>query len=417
MRSGVYKDQILIRINADKNADIFEISKLSDKLMDEGYEESAMNQQFADFIIPESHFDKIVEYTNKYQTGNIEILHGNVQKLILNQISSLENSNTFNYSTYNTFDDINAWTNDFASAYNFVDMYAAGSTYEGRPISALKFSTNPQAENVMIFNTGFHAREWIGPAHMIYICELIADLIAAGDDKTNSLLSKIDLIVIPVANPDGYAYTWTNERNARMFRKTRSENPGAKCFDPALEYGVDPNRNFDAHWAQPEGASTNVCSIQYKGPYAESEIEVSSHVKFVTEVAAKYENVGYADLHNYSQFWMYPYGYQVSPQAEDTELLHSISTDVVNAIQDTYDTKWKYGPIATTVYVASGSSVDYWYDELGIICAFAVELRDTGKYGFLLPDSEIPLVANEMWNGYSVLLQAIIDGKCGKRAV
>ena len=234
----------------------------------------------------------------------------------------------------------------------------------------------------------------------------------------HAVLNNLDIIISPINNPDGYEYTWTDNRNARMFRKTRSnENYGAKCFDPAQEYGVDPNRNFDEHWGQAEGASTNVCSIQYKGPYANSEIEVRSHVEFVSNLVEKYANFGHADLHNYSQFWMYPYGYQVSPLPQDADLLYSISTEIVNAISQTYNTKWKYGPIATTVYVASGSSVDYFYNQLGLKCTFAVELRDTGRYGFLIPDAQIPLVAEEMWNGYQIFMENIINGNCNKNSV
>jgi len=36
--------------------------------------------------------------------------------------------------------------------------------------------------------------------------------------------------------------------------------------------------------------------------------------------------------------------------------------------------------------VASGSTADYFYDKAGIKCSFATELRDTGRYGFLLPE-------------------------------
>lgn len=35
--------------------------------------------------------------------------------------------------------------------------------------------------------------------------------------------------------------------------------------------------------------------------------------------------------------------------------------------------------------IASGSSVDYAYNELGIKMGFTFEFRDQGKYGFVLP--------------------------------
>ena len=38
---------------------------------------------------------------------------------------------------------------------------------------------------------------------------------------------------------------------------------------------------------------------------------------------------------------------------------------------------------------ASGSSIDFIYASLGVANAFVIELRDTGKFGFVLPRSEI----------------------------
>jgi hypothetical protein len=53
-------------------------------------------------------------------------------------------------------------------------------------------------------------------------------------------------------------------------------------------------------------------------------------------------------------------------------------------------------PLSANVYlffssidVASGSSADWVYGKLGAKFAYGVELRDTGKYGFLLPDDQI----------------------------
>ena len=42
-----------------------------------------------------------------------------------------------------------------------------------------------------------------------------------------------------------------------------------------------------------------------------------------------------------------------------------------------------------TVDAASGSAIDYLYGSLGIKNAFVIELRDTGRFGFVLPKEEI----------------------------
>ena len=39
--------------------------------------------------------------------------------------------------------------------------------------------------------------------------------------------------------------------------------------------------------------------------------------------------------------------------------------------------------------LASGSSVDWTYDTAKMLYSYAVELRDQGQYGFLLPPEQI----------------------------
>jgi hypothetical protein len=54
-----------------------------------------------------------------------------------------------------------------------------------------------------------------------------------------------------------------------------------------------------------------------------------------------------------------------------------------------YGTTFKYGPICSTIYKATGSSVDYTNDVVGAKYTFTSELRDTGNYGFVLPAGSI----------------------------
>ena len=63
------------------------------------------------------------------------------------------------------------------------------------------------------------------------------------------ILDKFDVYIMPSMNPDGYEYTRSYNR---MWRKTRSNNPGYRCK------GVDPNRNWGYNWGL-KGASTNPC--------------------------------------------------------------------------------------------------------------------------------------------------------------
>lgn len=52
---------------------------------------------------------------------------------------------------------------------------------------------------------------------------------------------------------------------------------------------------------------------------------------------------------------------------------------------------------------ASGASEDYGYGSLGVVYSYVVELRDTGRYGFLLPPSLIKPTAEEIYAGMKAL--------------
>lgn len=54
--------------------------------------------------------------------------------------------------------------------------------------------------------------------------------------------------------------------------------------------------------------------------------------------------------------------------------------------------------------LASGITVDWAYDS-GIKYAFSFELRDTGRYGFLLPATQIIPTAQETWVAIRTIME------------
>ena len=51
---------------------------------------------------------------------------------------------------------------------------------------------------------------------------------------------------------------------------------------------------------------------------------------------------------------------------------------------------------------AAGAADDYYKGSVGTRFAFTTELRDTGRYGFVLPASQIIPSAEELWAGMEV---------------
>uniref|UniRef100_A0A8V5GBS9 Peptidase M14 domain-containing protein n=1 Tax=Melopsittacus undulatus TaxID=13146 RepID=A0A8V5GBS9_MELUD len=223
---------------------------------------------------------------------------------------------TFNYGTYHSLDSIYAELDHLASAFNnIVRKIQIGESYEKRPLFVLKFSTGGRKRPAIWLDAGIHSREWVTQASAMWIAKQIASEYG-NDPSTTSLLNKMDIFLLPVANPDGYVFTHTTNR---MWRKTRSRNKGSLCV------GVDPNRNWDAGFGGP-GASNNPCSDSYRGPRANSEVEVKSIVDFIRN----HGNIqAFLTLHSYSQLLMYPYGYKCTQAADYDELVRH--SDVVSA--------------------------------------------------------------------------------------
>ncbi|XP_049637372.1 carboxypeptidase A4-like [Suncus etruscus] len=312
-----------------------------------------------------------------------------------------------------------------------------GHSFENRSMYVLKFSTGGNGRRPAVWlNAGIHSREWVSQATAIWTArKIVSDY--DKDPVITSILKEMDIFLLPVANPDGYVYT--QNRN-RMWRKTRSLNPGSSCV------GVDPNRNWNASFAG-KGASDNPCSEIYHGPHAHSEVEVKS----VVDLIQKHGNFkSFIDLHSYSQLLMYPYGY-TSKKASDAAELDKVAKRAAKALaslsgteyqltkalaahvealqgglelascppanfprtreqertrQETWPLCWP-GPEGSPD-PASGSSIDWAYDQ-GIKYAFTFELRDTGHYGFLLPANQIIPTAEETWLGLKVILEHVRD--------
>ncbi|XP_037692085.1 carboxypeptidase A4 isoform X1 [Choloepus didactylus] len=301
----------------------------------------------------------------------------------------------FNYGAYHSLEAIYQEMDSIVADFpDFVSRLEIGHSFENRPLYVLKFSTGKGKKRPAIWlNAGMHSREWITQATGIWMAsKIVSDY--GKDPSITSILEKMDIFLLPVANPDGYVYTQTENR---FWRKTRSRNPGSPCI------GVDPNRNWNASFAG-EGASNNPCSEVYHGPHANSEVEVKSVVDFIQ----KHGNFKcFIDLHSYSQLLMYPYGYTVH-KVPDAAELDEVARRAAEALASLQGTKYKVGPTCTTVYPASGSSIDWAYDN-NIKYAFTFELRDTGHYGFLLPANQIIPTAEETWLGLKTIMEHVRD--------
>ncbi|XP_023132387.2 carboxypeptidase A1 [Amphiprion ocellaris] len=300
------------------------------------------------------------------------------------------NTDSFDYTNYHTISEIYSFQDMLvAENPNLVSKIVIGQSYEGRPLNVLKFSTGGTNRPAIWIDTGIHSREWVTQASGTWFAKKIVTDYGT-DPALTAILNNMDIFLEIVTNPDGFYYTHNNNR---MWRKTRKPNSGSSCV------GVDPNRNWNAGFGLP-GASSSPCSETYHGPRAESESEVKSIVDFVKS----HGNMkAFISIHSYSQMLLYPYGYTRTPAKDEAEL-HSLAKKAITDLASLYGTRYRYGSIIDTIYQASGSTVDWTYNQ-GIKYSYTFELRDTGRYGFILPANQIIPTSQETW----LALMAIMD--------
>ena len=160
----------------------------------------------------------------------------------------------------------------------------------------------------MWIDGGIHAREWISPAVVSW---MIRELVE-NDAEHPELLEKLDWYILPILNPDGYAFTQGFDR---MWRKTRSTYPEQdfSC------YGTDANRNWGYHWND-GGSSGYGCAETYMGPSAFSEVENANVRDFV--MANKDRIKFFNTIHSYSQLILLPWGFTTDHAPGYNNLLH-----------------------------------------------------------------------------------------------
>ncbi|XP_010623587.1 mast cell carboxypeptidase A [Fukomys damarensis] len=332
-----------------------------------------------DFRVSEKEYQSVQSALDENKM-HYKILVHDLQEEIEKQFDVDDISGRHSYAKYNNWDKIVAWTEKMVNKHpEMVSRIKIGSTVEDNPLYVLKIGKDGRRKAIFM-DCGIHAREWISPAFCQWFVYQATK--SYGKNKImTKLLDRMNFYILPVFNVDGYIWSWTQNR---MWRKNRSKNKNSSCI------GTDLNRNFDVSWKS-SPSSNNPCSDIYRGPAPESEKETKAVTDFIRRHLKSIK--AYITFHSYSQMLLFPYGYttKLPCNQEDLNKVAKIGTDVIST---RYETHYIYGPIASTIYPTSGSSLDWAYD-LGLKHTFAFELRDRGKFGFLLPESLIKPTCKE----------------------
>ncbi|KAG6011868.1 hypothetical protein E4U43_008064 [Claviceps pusilla] len=184
-----------------------------------------------------------------------------------------------------------------------------------------------------------------------------------------------------------------------MWRKNRQTTPGSNCL------GHDINRNWPYKWNIEDGASTNPCAEDFRGKSAGDAPETKALSGFLRKVKAAQGLKLYIDWHSYSQLFMTPYAYSCTARHPRDHELQALAKGAARAIYAVHKVQFQHGPICSTIYQASGSSVDYVADVVRADYMFTSELRDQGENGFVLPPEQILPSGEEAFAGVKYLLK------------
>ncbi|KAK0626661.1 hypothetical protein B0T14DRAFT_421777 [Immersiella caudata] len=287
---------------------------------------------------------------------------------------------------------------------SFTNITSIGKSYEGRDIWAFRVGEpNPDEKGprkTILVTGGLHGREWISTSTVDYLLWSLVTSFGT-DQMITKLLRRFDIVFVPVMNPDGYEYTWQEDR---LWRKSRQRTKMQYC------QGLDLDHAFGYEWESTQHIS-DPCSESYGGEEPFQSIEASDiadWAKNQTENGVKF--IGFLDLHSYSQQILFPYAYSCSVDPPNRENLEELAVGLAKAIRlssgESYTVASACEGALARSYSASdsyprvesggGSAIDWFYHELKARYSYQVKLRDTGSYGFLLPKEQIVPTGEEM---------------------
>jgi murein tripeptide amidase MpaA len=306
------------------------------------------------------------------------------------------------FANYKQLNEITSYIDNIAALRpELASTAIIGQSWEGRDMFAITISGPDTPENrqadrpvVFIFST-VHAREWIAPMTTVYYAsKLVEDYDT--DPRVQALLDSVRVVIVPMGNPDGYLFTWSDYRYWRKNRRNNSIRNNS--------FGVDINRNWGYEWGG-QGSSGSSSSDTYRGTAPFSEPETATLRDFALSFGDQL--IAHMEYHSYSQLVMYPFGYSTFPPPEpDLTYFGLLSGELSDEIKSVHNKN--YDPIqAANLYPHAGNSPDWFYGELDIT-SMIIELRPSNA-DFNPPPSNILPNAQENYKAIKRYIERVTE--------
>ncbi|CAK0793940.1 unnamed protein product [Prorocentrum cordatum] len=302
-------------------------------------------------------------------------------------------SRTDFYTQWRDYDDLVARLQDVVDAAPGVAVLEdlEPATHEGRSIKAVRIRGSAWTAGAprIVINCLLHAREWMASMVGTYLAEYSVDR----QRNDPSWLAGMELVIVPISNPDGLVFSQTS--NA-MWRKNRATNAGYSCK------GVDLNRNWAKDWSGVQTTSTYPCSDLYVGASSMSEPETQALAALLTEAPVKL----HLDIHSHGAMILGPWAYTNADHPDKTTI-DAIGMAMYTAIKSVNGQDYIYGTgdAGGSLYLCSGVAPDFSTD-LGAY-GYTIELPPAGwqgSAGFQPDTSEILPACTEIFEAVQVMV-------------
>ena len=254
-----------------------------------------------------------------------------------------------------------------------------GETHEGQELGAVRVTTNVEKADdgekpTTVYVGAQHAREWITPEMVRRLLDLYLTSYGT-DQRITDIIDDTELWFVPVANPDGYDYSF--EPGQRLWRKNLRDNNGDTVI--TTSDGVDLNRNYPTRWGYDnEGSSPNPASNTYRGPSPASEPETQALDGLFADLTPEF----LVNYHSAAQLLLHGIGWQVATPSPDDVIYEAMVGDDANPAIEGYDPD-----ISAELYTTNGDTDSHMQEAYGTL-GFTPEMSTCEAAAESVPDDE-----------------------------
>ena len=290
----------------------------------------------------------------------IDLLRNEGYEVIVREASSRPEDDSLD--PYYTPDEMLAILQQVEAAYPGIAklFVASDQLWEGHYVYAMKITKNVDEENTrptFLLDAQHHAREVMTSQIAIDMIQYLTQNYGADPEVTN-WVDNINIVVVPMVNPDGISYVFEHDRWQR-----KNRNPDCQ---------VDLNRNYHFNWDACDGSSGWCQDETFRGETPASEPETVAMEALMEENPAIYA----LTYHSYGEYILFPLGcYDPS----DIDAYWEFGNELNSILQSDNGATGQYltGPGWNTIYTTDGSSDDQHYGEYGTF-SICIEVNSTG---------------------------------------